>query len=286
MSGNRRAAWYVCSTVASACTRTRGAARQHRTKRSAQACSTDACGHGVAQGLAPDRPGPRASRGQRRHPHGLRPRLLGRHRGAHRAGRAALGRARPDRQRRRRPARRRGRPPQRPGQPARRVLRLRHRPRLGRRRPRRRRLVPRRRDARTCRSSRSRSPRSRCSSRTSGPGPRRSATTPSGGLMERAERMVLLGIGLAFDILVPVLWMMLVLTRSPRCSGSSRCGARRRTCPARPRLFEPRAPARRAARRAARDDRVPMLARWREQRRPDARREARRQARAARRSRP
>ncbi|MET0628807.1 MAG: CDP-alcohol phosphatidyltransferase family protein [Acidimicrobiia bacterium] len=33
-----------------------------------------------------------------------------------------------------------------------------------------------------------------------------------GGLMERAERMVLLGIGLAFDILVPILWIMLVLT--------------------------------------------------------------------------
>ncbi|HXY93982.1 MAG TPA: CDP-alcohol phosphatidyltransferase family protein [Acidimicrobiia bacterium] len=33
-----------------------------------------------------------------------------------------------------------------------------------------------------------------------------------GGLMERAERLVLLGVGLAFDILVPVLWIMLVLT--------------------------------------------------------------------------
>jgi CDP-diacylglycerol--glycerol-3-phosphate 3-phosphatidyltransferase len=33
-----------------------------------------------------------------------------------------------------------------------------------------------------------------------------------GGLMERAERLVLLGIGLAFDILVPILWIMLVLT--------------------------------------------------------------------------
>jgi CDP-diacylglycerol---glycerol-3-phosphate 3-phosphatidyltransferase len=33
-----------------------------------------------------------------------------------------------------------------------------------------------------------------------------------GGLMERLERMVLLGVGLAFDILVPVLWVMLVLT--------------------------------------------------------------------------
>ncbi len=33
-----------------------------------------------------------------------------------------------------------------------------------------------------------------------------------GGLMERAERFVFLGIGCAFDILVPVLWIMLVLT--------------------------------------------------------------------------
>ncbi len=33
-----------------------------------------------------------------------------------------------------------------------------------------------------------------------------------GGLMERAERFVLIGIALAFDIVVPVLWIMLVLT--------------------------------------------------------------------------
>jgi CDP-diacylglycerol---glycerol-3-phosphate 3-phosphatidyltransferase len=33
-----------------------------------------------------------------------------------------------------------------------------------------------------------------------------------GGLMERAERLVLLGIGLAFNILVPMLWVMLALT--------------------------------------------------------------------------
>ena len=33
-----------------------------------------------------------------------------------------------------------------------------------------------------------------------------------GGLMERAERLVLLGVGLAFDVLVPVLWVMLALT--------------------------------------------------------------------------
>ena len=35
--------------------------------------------------------------------------------------------------------------------------------------------------------------------------------TARGGIMERAERMVLLAIGLAFDILVPVLWIMVVL---------------------------------------------------------------------------
>ena len=33
-----------------------------------------------------------------------------------------------------------------------------------------------------------------------------------GGVMERAERMVLLGVGLAFNVLVPVLWIMLMLT--------------------------------------------------------------------------
>jgi CDP-diacylglycerol--glycerol-3-phosphate 3-phosphatidyltransferase len=35
--------------------------------------------------------------------------------------------------------------------------------------------------------------------------------TANGGIMERAERMVLLAIGLAFGILVPVLWIMVVL---------------------------------------------------------------------------
>lgn len=33
-----------------------------------------------------------------------------------------------------------------------------------------------------------------------------------GGVMERAERLVLLGAGLAFDVLIPMLWVMLVLT--------------------------------------------------------------------------
>ncbi len=36
--------------------------------------------------------------------------------------------------------------------------------------------------------------------------------TAKGGLMERAERYVLLGVGMAFNILVPVLWLMLGLT--------------------------------------------------------------------------
>ncbi len=36
--------------------------------------------------------------------------------------------------------------------------------------------------------------------------------TAKGGLMERAERMILLAVGLAFGILVPVLWIMLVLS--------------------------------------------------------------------------
>ena len=108
--------------------------------------------------------------------------------------------------------RRLGRPPQRPGRPARRVLRLGLRPRRRRRRVRRRRLVPRRRGRVPARCSRSPRSRSRCSSPTSGPGPSALGFTARGGLMERAERLVLLGVGLAFDILVPVLWVMLVLT--------------------------------------------------------------------------
>lgn len=35
--------------------------------------------------------------------------------------------------------------------------------------------------------------------------------TAKGGLMERAERMVALGVGLMFHVLVPVLWIMVVL---------------------------------------------------------------------------
>ena len=43
-----------------------------------------------------------------------------------------------------------------------------------------------------------------------------------GGLMERAERLIVLGFGLLFDsLLIPVLWVMLVAHRcSPPSSGS------------------------------------------------------------------
>ena len=43
-----------------------------------------------------------------------------------------------------------------------------------------------------------------------------------GGLMERAERIIFLGLGLLFDsLLVPVLWVMLVLTAVHRRSSGS-----------------------------------------------------------------
>ncbi|MGZ6995278.1 MAG: CDP-alcohol phosphatidyltransferase family protein [Acidimicrobiia bacterium] len=106
-----------------------------------------------------------------------------------------------------------------------------------------------------------------------------------GGLMERAERMVLLGIGLFFDILVPVLWVMIVLTSLTAVQRFIKVWRQASDLPARPRLFEARHRRMNGA-PGSTTDRVPMLARWREQRGPDARREARRQARAARRSRP
>ena len=106
-----------------------------------------------------------------------------------------------------------------------------------------------------------------------------------GGLMERAERMVLLGIALFFDLLVPALWLMIVLTALTAVQRFIKVWRQASDLPARPKLFEARH-RRRTARAGGGADRVPMLARWREQRGPDARREARRQARAARRSRP
>ena len=64
----------------------------------------------------------------------------------------------------------------------------------------------------------------RRSSPTSGPRPSRSGLQAKGGLMERAERVILLCIGLLFDsLLVPILWVMLGAHRaSPRSSGSSK----------------------------------------------------------------
>jgi CDP-diacylglycerol---glycerol-3-phosphate 3-phosphatidyltransferase len=106
-----------------------------------------------------------------------------------------------------------------------------------------------------------------------------------GGLMERAERMVLLGFGLFFNLLVPVLWLMIVLTSITAVQRFIKVWRQASDLPARPRLFEARHRRATGAPGSA-EDRIPMLARWREQRGPDARREARRQARAARRSRP
>jgi CDP-diacylglycerol--glycerol-3-phosphate 3-phosphatidyltransferase len=106
-----------------------------------------------------------------------------------------------------------------------------------------------------------------------------------GGLMERAERMVLLGIGLMFHILVPVLWLMIVLTAITALQRFVKVWRQASDLPPRPRFLEARH--RRLPGTAPdEDDRFGRLARWRAERRPDARREARRQARAARRSRP
>lgn len=106
-----------------------------------------------------------------------------------------------------------------------------------------------------------------------------------GGLMERAERMVLLGVGLFFHLLVPALWLMIVLASLTAVQRFIKVWRQASDLPARPRLFEARH-RRPTGTSGGGADRVPMLARWREQGGPEARREARRQARAARRSRP
>ncbi len=102
--------------------------------------------------------------------------------------------------------------------------------------------------------------------------------------MERAERMVLLGIALFFDLLVPALWLMIVLASFTAIQRFIKVWRQASDLPARPKLFATRH--RREGTGSAGADRVTMLDRWREQRGPDARREARRQARVARRSRP
>jgi CDP-diacylglycerol--glycerol-3-phosphate 3-phosphatidyltransferase len=69
-----------------------------------------------------------------------------------------------------------------------------------------------------------------------------------GGLMERAERFVLLGIALAFPILVPMLWVMLALTGFTAIQRFVRvyrlAGRPPRPAPARPRMERPETPLR------------------------------------------
>ena len=76
-----------------------------------------------------------------------------------------------------------------------------------------------------------------------------------GGIMERAERIIALCIGLLFPVLlIPILWVMLVLTASPQCSGSSRCGSRRGVAPVTAAQIEMRR-SRRQSRRVVRTER-------------------------------
>ena len=69
-----------------------------------------------------------------------------------------------------------------------------------------------------------------------------------GGLMERAERFVLLGIALAFPILVPMLWLMLALTAFTAVQRFVRvyraAGSPPKTAPVRTRVERPATPLR------------------------------------------
>ncbi|MCZ7526163.1 MAG: CDP-alcohol phosphatidyltransferase family protein [Acidimicrobiia bacterium] len=94
-----------------------------------------------------------------------------------------------------------------------------------------------------------------------------------GGLMERAERMVVLGVGMAFDVLVPVLWLMLVTTAYTVVVRFVKVW--RQASVDTPLPTGPRRAARHARRvaRAQRSDTEPRrLARWWESRRPERRR--------------
>ena len=113
-------------------------------------------------------------------------------------------------------------------QPAGRVLRLGGRPGHRRAAARRRRLVPR---ADAARRPHRRCCRSPCSALSMLISYERAKAESlgfdaKGGLMERAERIIAArASACCFDsLLVPMLWVMLVLTSSPRCSASSRCG--------------------------------------------------------------
>jgi len=97
-----------------------------------------------------------------------------------------------------------------------------------------------------------------------------------GGIMERAERMVLLGIGLAFDILVPVLWIMVVLMAVTAVHRFVKVWRQASDLPARPTFLRAR------HQRPSTGDGVPAPKRWRSAERAADRRAVR----AARRSRP
>jgi len=107
-----------------------------------------------------------------------------------------------------------------------------------------------------------------------------------GGLMERAERFVLIGVALAFDVIVPVLWVMLVLTAvtaADRFRRVWRQAARPPQASAHPprprrvRVDDPSSPVDRA---------TPGLRTWWEARRPRAERRREPHAKARRRTRP
>jgi CDP-diacylglycerol--glycerol-3-phosphate 3-phosphatidyltransferase len=97
-----------------------------------------------------------------------------------------------------------------------------------------------------------------------------------GGLMERAERMVLLGIGLAFDVLIPVLWIMVVLMSVTAVHRFVKVWRQASDLPARPRFLSAR------HQRPRSSDGAPAPKRWRSAERAADRRAVR----AARRSRP
>jgi len=98
-----------------------------------------------------------------------------------------------------------------------------------------------------------------------------------GGIMERAERMVLLGVGLAFDVLVPVLWIMVVLMSVTAVHRFVKVWRQASDLPALPKFLRAR-----HQRPATGDGAVPAPKRWRSAERAADRRAVR----AARRSRP
>jgi len=96
-----------------------------------------------------------------------------------------------------------------------------------------------------------------------------------GGLMERAERFVFLAIGLAFDVLVPVLWVMLLLTAFTAADRFRRVYRQ-----------ADRPPATHARRRRRDEGPRPALREWWAARRVDAARTRRQHPAARRRARP